>query len=280
VASTLRAIGVIAVMTAATMLSAQLGLHLQAWHAARRSRRCPDEACRPATLRAWQVARETALALIVFALWPAAAAAPPRDRRVIVLLHGLGSSPVSLWLLAARLRRAGWAVSVPRLGGRWHTLAEAAERVALHLDSLRETRGTGDVVLVAHGVAGLAARLLIARRGRRLGVRQLITLGTPHRGTLSRCPLARGPLAREIRPGSDVLAELARVPLPAGVEAMAIASPDDALLVPAENAYWPEACNVSVEGSGHLHLLVSARVCEIVAENLPRPGPAMRRHGS
>jgi pimeloyl-ACP methyl ester carboxylesterase len=275
VASTLRALAAIAVTTTTIMLAAQMGLHLRAWRAARRTQRCPDDdARRPLALRAWQIVRETALALTVLALWPTGAAAPPRDRRVVVLLHGLGSSPASLWLLAARLRRAGWAVAVPRLGGRWRTLAEAADRIAIALDQLRETHATADVV-VAHGIAGLAVRLLLACRGRRLGVRRLVTLGTPHRGTLSGWSLAH-----EIRPGSAALTELARLPLPAGVEAVAIASPDDALIVPAENASWPEACNVSVDGSGHLHLLVSARVCAVVAENLPVPVPAMRHHGS
>jgi hypothetical protein len=66
----------------------------------------------------------------------------------------------------------------------------------------------------------------------------------------------------------------------ARVEAIAIASPDDALIVPAGYAYWAEACNVSVERSGHLHLLVSARVYAVIAENLAAVrSPVLRRHG-
>jgi hypothetical protein len=66
----------------------------------------------------------------------------------------------------------------------------------------------------------------------------------------------------------------------ARVEAIAIASPDDALIVPAGYAYWAEACNVSVERSGHLHLLVPARVYAVIAENLAAVrSPVLRRHG-
>ena len=78
----------------------------------------------------------------------------------------------------------------------------------------------------------------------------------------------------------DVLRTLAAARLPVRLEAIAIASPDDALIVPADGAHWAEACNVSVEGSGHLHLLVSARVHGIIAENLEAvPESARRHHG-
>jgi hypothetical protein len=64
------------------------------------------------------------------------------------------------------------------------------------------------------------------------------------------------------------------------VEAMAIASPDDALIVPAGYAYCADACNVSVERSGHLHLLVSAPAYAVIADELAGVrSPALRRHG-
>jgi hypothetical protein len=57
------------------------------------------------------------------------------------------------------------------------------------------------------------------------------------------------------------------------VEAIAITSPADALVVPAERGRWSEACTVSVAGHGHLSLLVSPTVQEIVAENLVDVSP-------
>jgi hypothetical protein len=100
------------------------------------------------------------------------------------------------------------------------------------------------------------------------------------RGTRAGAWLSVGPFRHEARPGSDTLRALDAVALPARVEAIAIASPGDALIVPAGYAYWAEACNVSVERSGHLHLLVSARLYAVIAENLAAVrSPVLRRHG-
>ena len=262
------------------MFAAQLALHAAAWRVARTRRVCHDAVAGPA-VRFWTVARETTLALLVLLLWPLGARPARASRlRPVVLVHGFALSPASLWLLASRLRRDGWAVSVPRLGGWWRDLGDAADRLAAHLERVRHAHGAADVVVVAYGLGGLASRLLLLRAGRHAGIRLLVTLGTPHGGTAACAWLRLGPFRDEVRPGSDVLRTLAAARLPGRLEAIAIASPDDALIVPPDGAHWAEACNVSVEGSGHLHLLVSARVHAIIAENLAAvPESALRRHG-
>jgi len=282
VASVLRVLAALALASVAVMVSAQLALHRAAWRAERARRICRDDADVVGGIPGlWAVARESLLTLLVLLAWPAGAALPPPERRrgVVVLVHGFAGSPASAWLLARRLRRDGWAVAVPRLGAAWRDVADASDRLEWYLDRVRDEHGVTDVVLLAHGVAGLAARLLVHRAGRRAGVRLLVTLGTPHGGTLA-CPWFRlGPWRNDVRPGSALLGELATGALPARTEAIAIASPGDALVVPAERGYWSEACNVSVEGSGHLHLLVSARVHAVVAENLEAfDAPTARRH--
>jgi triacylglycerol esterase/lipase EstA (alpha/beta hydrolase family) len=133
--------------------------------------------------------------------------------------------------------------------------------------------------MVAHGVGGLAARALVQREGVRSGIRSIVTLGTPHGGTLAFPWLRLGPFRVDVRPGSDALRALSGR-LPARIEAIAISSPDDAMLLPPAGARWPEACNVSVEGSGHLGLLVSSRVYELISENLALDRvPAAGRRG-
>ncbi len=280
--STLRAVAALAAVAVAAIFATQLVLHAAAWRVARTRRVCrADAEGAGAAAALWSVARETTLALLVLLLWPLGASRARANRRhPVVLVHGFASSPASLWLLARRLRGHGWAVSVPRLGAWWHDLGDAADRLAAHLGRVRDEHGATDVVVVAHGLGGLASRLLLRRAGHHAGVRLLVTLGTPHGGTCACAWLRLGPFRRDVRPGSDALRALETAGLPASVEAIAIASPGDALLVPADGAHWADACNVSVEGSGHLHLLVSARVYEIIAENLAVvPDTARRRHG-
>lgn len=280
VASAVRGLVMLVAAAALVLLGVQLALHRTAWRAGAAQRTCRDDDPPGAVIRLWHVLRESALALAILLVWPLGPIAPAADRRQpVVLLHGLLSCPASLWLLARRLRRDGWLVIVPRLGAVWRDLDDAVTRLAWRLEQVRERHGSTEILVVAHGIAGLAARGLVQRDGRRAGVRLLVTLGTPHGGTDASPWLARGALRRDVRPGSAALAALGRAPLPARVEAVAIASPDDALVVPAELARWPEGCTISVTGSGHLHLLVSARAYAVVAENLRAiVAPARRQH--
>jgi triacylglycerol esterase/lipase EstA (alpha/beta hydrolase family) len=280
VASALRALVVLVAAAAIAIVGAQLALHRGAWRAAAARRTCRDDDPPPVIARLWHVLRESALACAVLLAWPFGADDPAADRRTpVVLLHGFLSAPASLWLLARRLRRDGWLVVVPRLGAMWRDLDDAVTRVAWRLEQVRERHGASDLIVVAHGIAGLAVRRLVGREGRRAGIRLLVTLGTPHGGTEAAPWLGRGPLRRDVRPGSELLRTLERMPLPPRTEAVAIASPDDAVIVPPEHARWPEACTISIAGSGHLHLLVSARTYAVLHENLAASvAPTRQRH--
>jgi hypothetical protein len=276
----LRALAALAAAPAVGALATQLLAQLAAWHDERMHPVCAADDVPSIGARARAVLRETLLSLAVLVAWPLDVAAPPGDRRrVAVLVHGFASTPASLWVLARRLRRDGWTVSAPRLGAWWRDLADASDRLASHVGALRRDAPRNEIAMVAHGLGGLAARAFVQREGSRSGVRWLVTLGTPHGGTFACWWLRLGPFRDDVRPGSDALHALA-TRLPARIEAVAISSPDDAMLLPPSGARWPEACNVSVEGSGHLGLLVSARVYELIVENLAAdPVPAARGHG-
>ncbi len=231
----------------------------------------PDEPLREPADRLRNILRETVLTPWLALGWPfgQAVAEIPPDTRLAVLVHGFAASPACLWPLGRRLRRDGWAVIAPSLGVWWPDLDRAAARLAEQLDRIQRHRTAGDLVIVAHGLGGLATRLALARAPwLARGLRLVITLGTPHEGTEACATLRVGPFRRDVRPDSATMCALRTSRLPAGVEALAITSPADAMLVPAERARWRDACKVSVAGHGHLFLLVSATVREIVAENL------------
>jgi hypothetical protein len=279
--SALRALAALIAAPAGVALAAQLIAQVAAWRDERLRPLCSaDDPPTPAA-RVRAVLRETLLSLAALAAWPLGAGASFGDgHRAVVLVHGYASSPASLWLLARRMRRDGWTVSAPRLGAWWHDLADVADRLAEHLARLRQETTAGELAVVAHGVGGLAARAVVQREGARSGVRWLVTLGTPHGGTLALPWLRLGPFRDDVRPGSDALRSLDATRLPTRTDAVAIASPDDALLLPPDASRWRDACNVSVEGSGHLGLLVSGRVYELIAENLAADSvPAARGRG-
>jgi hypothetical protein len=77
-----------------------------------------------------------------------------------------------------------------------------------------------------------------------------------------------------------VLGRLAeRDVVPELVECVSIYSADDAIVVPAANAYYPGALNIEVRGLGHLSLLFSRRVYQLVRENLAA-APASEADGA
>jgi hypothetical protein len=179
-------------------------------------------------------------------------------------------------VLARRLRRDGWRpVGVVRLSG---DVDEATRRLEKPLAALRGAARGRAVDVVAHGVAGLAARIHVRARGRESGVARLVTLGTPHQGT--EAWLGSG-VRGEVWPGSPLLVRLAAAdPVPALAECVSIYSADDALVLPPRAAYWSGALAIEVRGVGHAGLLLSRRVYGLVGESLaaaPEDAPRAAR---
>ena len=96
----------------------------------------------------------------------------------VVLLHGLGRSPASMWLFARGLRRAGF--DTRRIGypSTRQTMAEAEAFVRARLAELPAR----PLCLVGHSLGGLiAAEILRDPRG--LAVERAVQLGAPNRGS-------------------------------------------------------------------------------------------------
>lgn len=191
---------------------------------------------------------------------------PDDGRRPIVCVHGLGGGAGNFWPLRAFLRLHGRKrVYAPRLPpGR--SLPELAAFVADYIAQVATVNGLSpDATLdvVAHSMGGLIVRLALEspELGRR--IQTLVTLGTPHAGSL----LARygaAPYSRALRPDSDVLVRLAaQLPWPGPPtqpRLVAFWSPADVILLPAESASLAGARNVELPGVTHYSYLLSPRV--------------------
>ena len=200
-------------------------------------------------------------------------------RRPVVFLHGYAQHTANFLWLMRRLRRDGWT----HLYSVRHTTARgdierSARRFGEALDRIRRGTGADSVDVVAHSMGGLVARAYVRQRGRASGIARLVTLGTPHQGTLVFPGLRLDPMVAQMRPTSPFLARLAEDdPVPALVDCIAIYSADDAVVVPPSAGYWPGAFNIELRGLGHMSLLFSRRVHELVRENLAAPLAAAAR---
>lgn len=138
-------------------------------------------------------------------------------------------------------------------------IADAAAQIEALLGAYPHRRG---LVLIAFGTAGLTLRYYL-RRYAATGIRRVVTIATPHQGTAA--PL-RGS-APEL--AADTLRQVAAGDrVPQQFDVIAISSDFDAFIAPATNAYYPGAFNIQVRGVGHFTLAHSARLFELVSENL------------
>jgi pimeloyl-ACP methyl ester carboxylesterase len=116
----------------------------------------------------------------------------------------------------------------------------SARRVERELSRIAERSPIGRVDVVGHSLGGLVATYWLKHidRGRR--IRRVITMGTPHHGT----PFALlgvllfgaiSPAVWQMLPGSQLVRELAALPVPESSELIALGSDDDGV-VPAKLA--------------------------------------------
>jgi pimeloyl-ACP methyl ester carboxylesterase len=145
-------------------------------------------------------------------------ARPPLARPVVVLA-GWRAWPMMARSLAGALRRLCGAPAdqFAAVAFPWCTDFAVMTRRVVDLVQARwpseDPAWTREVDVVGVSMGGLVARAAAAGLGveRRLRISRLFTLGTPHRGAVLAARIAPDAPARDMRPGSALLAELDRV---------------------------------------------------------------------
>lgn len=125
----------------------------------------------------------------------------------VLLLHGYVCNSGYWAQLSAALRRAGVSHAALDLEPLGAGIDEYLPSVHAALERLRAATGASRVIIVAHSMGGLVARAYLRRYGD-AAVARVITLGTPHQGTLL-ASFGPGRNARQMRHGSPWLADLA-----------------------------------------------------------------------
>jgi pimeloyl-ACP methyl ester carboxylesterase len=182
----------------------------------------------------------------------------------VVFVHGILCNAGVWHRMLAALERQGMANLftlnlAPPLASIDHYARQLGERV----EEACRAAGTGQAIIVAHSMGGLVARSWIARLGGAARTARLVTLGSPHHGSL----LARDFPARwagEMLCGSEWLARLAGETVPT----TSIYSRADEFVAPQESARLEGARNVALERLGHLELLCSEEVLRLVAAEI------------
>lgn len=190
----------------------------------------------------------------------------------IILVHGVVDNHTIFTVLRRALMRRGFGRTISL---NYSPLTDDIRRVAKRLGRLVESvcRETGyeRVHIVGHSMGGLISRYYVQRLGGDARVHTLVTLGTPHEGSVYANYVPHN-VARQLRPNSPIVQEL-REPAPdCKTRMVAVWSDLDQMIVPKQSARieHPDlnARNVFVRGVGHMSLPVDGRVVHEISTTL------------
>jgi triacylglycerol lipase len=190
----------------------------------------------------------------------------------ILLLHGMVDNRSIFTVLRRGLVRRGFGQVVPvNYSPLTMDVRVAARRLAERVEAVVAETGYRRVHVVGHSLGGLVARYYVQRLGGDARVHTLVTLGTPHSGTVPAyfLPLRLG---KQLRPGSDLMTELAGPAPGCRTRFLAYWSDLDQMMVPktAAMVQHPDltARNVRVRGVGHLSFAIDRRVVHEIGVEL------------
>jgi len=191
----------------------------------------------------------------------------------ILLIHGIGDNRSVFTVLSAALRRRGFgvvhAVNYSVLTAVRGDIGQAALSFGRQVEHVCEQTGAERVHVVGHSLGGLIARYYVQCCGGDGRVDTLVTLGTPHRGTVAAYLLPTR-LAGQLRPGSALLAELDQPATGCRTRFVSVWSEMDQIVIPQSNARLDHP-DLTIEeyrlrDVGHLALPVNPTVSRLVLD--------------
>jgi hypothetical protein len=194
----------------------------------------------------------------------------------ILLVHGLVDNRSIFALLRRGLRRRGFGRIVGLNYSPFTTdIRTAAARLGARVEQLCEETGYERVHIVGHSLGGLIARYYVQRLGGDGRVHTVVCLGVPHSGTRPARllpSLLPGGVIKQLRPDSDLIAELASPAPGCRTRFLSLWSDLDQLMVPKQTARLTHrdlvVRNVLVRGLGHLSLPIDGRVVHAICTTL------------
>lgn len=188
----------------------------------------------------------------------------------VLLIHGFGHNRSAWMVLERHLRKAGFtSVHTFNYNPIVHDVPQIAERLRARVELLRALTGAEKVHLVGHSLGGIVIRWFVQELGGDTMVDTAVTVASPHQGTIAAVGGALfGRTAKQLLPGSDVVARLNRRALPASVRWVAYYSNLDLLIQPCASAKLDGATNLLVKDYGHLSILLSPSVARSIRDQL------------
>jgi len=128
-----------------------------------------------------------------------------RSKKGLILVHGYLTNAMAFSYHGHQLKKAGfgpiWAIN---LGNPFLTIENYAQRLKKKIDIMQKKFTLDEVVLIGHSMGGLVAGYYALHLNERGLVKQVISLGTPFKGTKV-AKVGLGKCAKEMESGSPFL---------------------------------------------------------------------------
>ena len=236
----------------------------------------------------WDIARESAASILTYELYPLGLLPislptlpslkfpPAKPKLPILFVHGFFHNSGTFAWLKQRLYSKGFRqFKEVNLLTSIHPIPKLAEQVAREARLLLKKHNVSQCDIIAHSMGGVISRYFVQLLGGDGLVRNLITLGTPHRGTeWSKYSIL--PHIRELVPQSPTIETLNHCPPPTHTRAIAISGALDIMMRPKDCTWWEGVRNIHLSHVGHAGLLFSRRVLEITLSHLNVDDPLLK----
>lgn len=187
----------------------------------------------------------------------------------VLLLHGYGCNSGYWKSMHEALRRAGIAHASVDLEPVFADMQLYQERVDYAVRELSARSGSARIVIVAHSMGGLVARVYLRLHGTER-IARLITLGTPHHGTVL-AHFSPGDNCKQMRRSDCKTRSCGWLEGLAASETAAtrklitsIYSRHDNIIVPPSSSMLEGAENIAFDGIGHVELAGRHEIQELV----------------
>lgn len=201
----------------------------------------------------------------------AEAAKSPVHERHVLLLHGLGDKASKMGRLKRHLASQSRKVHALALSASWGQagIEAQAEEVRAYVEAHIPRGERFD--LVGFSMGGIVSRYYVQRMGGLERVRRLVTVSSPHRGTLM-AYLLPTKACRQMRPGSAFLRDLAQdANQLVKVGFTSFWTPLDLIVLPASSSIVPGAKCHRVWSLAHPLMVLEPRCLRAIAASLDEP---------
>jgi len=183
----------------------------------------------------------------------------PQGQMPVLLVHGYVCNRGFMLPLRRYLGEHGVSAYSHNLEPVYADVDAYADGLARRIEEICAATGADKLVMLAHSMGGLAARAYLRKHGARR-VAKLITLGTPHHGTVT-ARIAAGKNGQQMVPGNAWLKQLNEET--SSVPVVSVFSHQDNIVVPQDSAVLAGAKIVSLSGMGHVSMPFSRQIREL-----------------